>query len=571
MNILQFLIDIRSRDNGVIGQVTRLQNRLDQADRSANRLATSIGSQLRTAMMSIPGAEFFTNPIVAMTAGIGVVSKLGMDADRTAVSFEVMLGSQQKAADMLNQMNRYAADSPYSRLGAQQAAQTLLGFGVAQERIIPSLKTLGDIAMGNSERFQGLSLAFAQVAAAGKLQGQDLLQLIANGYNPLMDISRMTGKSMSQLKDEMSEGKISFDLMLQAMQAATSAGGKYYGMVDRISKTPFGRFGQLVDQFKDTLINLYRVIEPLLIPSFDLLSGIMTSIQPVVNLLASGMRILIENFSTIAPFVYAAAAAWLAYNTYMFVSTSILKGWTIAQWAQVTAMIAAEKIQWLLNVAMSANPIGLVIAAVVALVAAVVYCWNKFAGFRAFIYTAWDTIVEFGEAIKEALINRFKGLIEGIGSIGKALVSLVKGDFDEAWQYAQTGAKKLAGIETAQKFAQSSVSIINNTGKWYDANLKREESKQNAKEAAISDPKAMGGVSQSGGFTYDENNAGGGQGKANEITTGGTRNTQITVNITKFFDYLNVTMMDKTDTTEIQRVVLECMNRSLETAISSAR
>lgn len=571
MNILQFLIDIRSRDNGVLGQVTRLQNRLDNANRSAGRLASTIGNQLRTAMMSLPGAEFFTNPIVAMTAGIGVVSKLGMDADRTAVSFEVLLGSQQKAADMLNQMNRYAADSPYSRLGVQQAAQTLLGFGLAQERVMSALKTLGDIAMGNSERFQGLSLAFAQVAAAGKLQGQDLLQLISNGYNPLMDISRMTGKSMSQLKDEMSEGKISFDMMLQAMQAATSAGGKYYGMVDRISKTPFGRFGQLVDQFKDTLINLYRVIEPLLIPSFEILSGIMTAMQPVVNILASGMNYLIDNFSSIAPYVYAAAAAWLTYNTYMFVSTSILKGWTIAQWAQVTAMMAAEKIQWLLNAAMSANPIGLVIAAIAALVAAVVYCWNKFAGFRAFIYTAWDTILGFGEAIKEALINRFKELTEGIGAIGKALVSLVKGDFDEAWKYAQTGAKKLAGVESAQNLGKRAASLVSNTGKLYEANLKREESKQKAKEAAISNPKAMAGVSQSASSVPTGMNAGGVQGKANEITTGGTRNTQITVNITKFFDYLNVTMMDKADTTEIQRVVLECMNRSLETAISSAR
>lgn len=62
MNILQFLIDIRSKDNGVISQVTRLQDRLNDADRSANRLSSTIGGKLRTAIMSLPGAEFFTNP-----------------------------------------------------------------------------------------------------------------------------------------------------------------------------------------------------------------------------------------------------------------------------------------------------------------------------------------------------------------------------------------------------------------------------------------------------------------------------------------------------------------------------
>lgn len=570
MNILQFLIDIRSKDNGVLSQVTRLQDRLDDADRSANRLSSTIGGKLRTAIMSLPGAEFFTSPIVALTAGIGVVSKLGMDADRTAVSFEVMLGSQQKAADMLNQMNRYAADSPYSRLGVQEAAQTMLGFGVEQQKVIPSLKMLGDIAMGNSERFKGLALVFSQVAAAGKLQGQDLLQLISNGYNPLNDISRLTGKSMSELKDEMSKGNISFDLMVQAMQAATSQGGKFYGMVDRIAQTPFGRFGQLVDQFKDTMLSLYKVIEPLLIPAFDLLSNIMTHSLPVIEGMQKGVRWLIDNFKTMAPYIYTAAAAWAGYNTYMFVSTTILKGWTVAQWAQVTAMIAAEKVQWLLNVAMSANPIGLVIAAVAALAAGVIYCWNKFAGFRAVVLTVWDTITGFGKAIKDAVVDRFWEIVDGIGAVGKAMVSLIKGDFEGAWQQAQTGAKKLVGVESAQRFVGSASAVVNKTGTLYQQHLSRETAKQKAKDAAIGDSKAVAGTT-TGNVPFGTSAQTDASGKANEITTGGTRNTQITVNITKFFDYLNVTMMDKADTAEIQRVVLECMNRSLETAMSAAR
>lgn len=570
MNILQFLIDIRSKDNGVLSQVTRLQDRLDDADRSANRLSSTIGGKLRTAIMSLPGAEFFTNPIVALTAGIGVVSKLGMDADRTAVSFEVMLGSQQKAADMLNQMNRYAADSPYSRLGVQEAVQTMLGFRVEQQKILPSMKMLGDIAMGNSERFKGLALVFSQVAAAGKLQGQDLLQFISNGYNPLYDIVKITGKSMSELRDEMSKGNISFDLVYQAMQLATSKGGQYYKMVNRIAQTPFGRFGQLVDQFKETMLELYKVIEPLLIPAFDLLSNIMTHSLPVIEGMQKGVRWLIDNFKTMAPYIYTAAAAWAGYNTYMFVSTTILKGWTVAQWAQVTAMIAAEKVQWLLNVAMSANPIGLVIAAVAALAAGVIYCWNKFAGFRAVVLTVWDTITGFGKAIKDAVVDRFWEIVDGIGAVGKAMVSLIKGDFEGAWQQAQTGARKLVGVESAQRFVGSASAVVNKTGTLYQQHLSRETAKQKAKDAAIGDSKAVAGTT-TGNVPFGTSAQTDASGKANEITTGGTRNTQITVNITKFFDYLNVTMMDKADTAEIQRVVLECMNRSLETAMSAAR
>ena len=104
----------------------------------------------------------------------------------------------------------------------------------------------------------------------------------------------------------------------------------------------------------------------------------------------------------------------------------------------------------------------------------------------------------------------------------------------------------------------------------YQQHLSRETAKQKAKDAAIGDSKAVAGTT-TGNVPFGTSAQTDASGKANEITTGGTRNTQITVNITKFFDYLNVTMMDKADTAEIQRVVLECMNRSLETAMSAAR
>ena len=572
MNILQFLIDIRSRDNGVIAQVTRLQNRLDEADRSARNLSATVGGSLRTAFMSLPGAEFFMNPVVAMTAGIGTVSKLGMEAGKTAVSFDVLLGSQEKSADMLEEMNRYAADSPYSRLGVQDAAKTMLGFGVAQDQVMSSLRMLGDIAMGDSERFKGLALVFSQVAAAGKLQGQDLLQLISNGYNPLNDISKLTGKSMSELKDDMSEGRITFEMMRQAMTAATSEGGKFYQMNDRIARTPFGRFGQLADQSLDTLLSLYKVIEPLLIPAFDMLSGILSGLEPVIGAAASGVGWLVQMFKEGNPLVIGAAAAVGAYSLATFVSTSVLKGWTVAQWLQVTAMIAAEKAQKLLNAAMWNNPVGWITLAIGALVAAVVYCWNKFAGFRAFIYTAWDTVKGFGLALQEYLVDRFWEIVDGIGAVGKAVIRLVKGDFKGALEEANTASRKLLGFDSTRRMAESGAKVLSQTGGWYEQHLKREESKQQAKEASLSEPQAAAGVLEShsaGDGSQKEKNGGGG--KAEAITAGGTRNTQITVNIQKFFDNINVTMMDRTDTAELSRRILECLNRSVEIAMSAAR
>lgn len=573
MNILQFLIDIRGRDNGVIGQVTRLQDRLDAADRSANRLSTTIGGRLRTAIMSLPGAEFFTNPIVALTAGVGVVAKLGMDADKTAVSFNVLTGNLEKGSTLLGQINKYADETIYDRLGTQEAAKTMLGFGVSLENVMGDLKMLGDVAMGDKNRMSQLALVFGQVAAAGKLQGQDLLQLINAGYNPLLDMSALTGKSVSELRDEMSKGNISFEMLRQAFQRATGEGGKFYNMTNEIAKTPFGRWQQLVGEFNQKLLEMYQIIQPALIPAMNGLSTILQLTTPVIKGLSGMVAWIGSNMEWLLHIVLPLTAAWAGYNTYIFISTSILKGWTVAQWAQVTAMIAAEKAQKLLNLAMWKNPIFWVVGAVAALTSAVVFCWNKFAGFRAFIYTAWQTVKDFGANLKRYLIDRFWELIGAIGSAGKALVKLVKGDFEGAWESAQDTVKKFYGVDSTVKLVKATQRTAARTSIWYDDNLRREQSRQKAKEAAISDPEAMAGTSPSGTGTNGTSGTvpPSDGGKANEITAGGTRNTQITVNITKFFDYLNVTMMDKTDTTEIQRVILEAMNRSLETAMSSAR
>ena len=563
-NILQFIIDIQSRQNGVVQQVQRVQNKLEDTDRSAQRLNGRL-TGLKSALMSLPGAEFFTNPIVAMTAATGVVAKLGMDAGKTAVSFDVLLGSQTKSAEMLKEMNRYAADSPYSRLGVQEAAKTMLGFGVQADDVMGSLRTLGDIAMGDSERFKGLALVFSQVAAAGKLQGQDLLQLVTNGYNPLIDISKLTGKSVAELRQDMTDGKISFDLMRQAMVLATSEGGKYYKMNDKIAKTPFGRFGQLVDQTKDTMLELYKIIEPFLIPTFDLLSGLLTKSVSVIRGVADGIGWVRDNLNWLGPILIGVSTAWATYNGYMFVSTTILKGWTIAQWAQVTAMIAAEKAQRLLNAAFVASPIGWVVLGIGALVTAFALAYNKFEKFRAIVWSSWDVIKGFGIILKDYVVDRIAGFLQGIGALGAALIKLLKGDFKGAWNDANRFANGFMGLDAKVNLAKSTMQLGQNIPGYYQTRLAAEKNK------GLSKPESAGGTATdtaiSGGTPPTVNGGNGSE----SIITGGTRNTQITMNIGKFFDYLNVTMMDKADSREIQRIVLESINRSLEIATSAAR
>ena len=591
-NTLQFIIDIQSRQNGVVQQVQRVQNKLEDTDRSVQKLNGRL-TGLKSALMSLPGAEFFTNPIVAMTAATGFIAKMGMDADKTAVSFNVLTGSIEKGSKLLGQINKYADDTIYDRLGTQEAAKTMLGFGVSLENVMGDLKMLGDVAMGDKQRMSQLALVFGQVAAAGKLQGQDLLQLINAGYNPLLDMSALTGKSVSELRDEMSKGNITFEMLRQAFRRATGEGGKFYNMTNAIAETPYGRWQQLVGEFNSKLLEMYQIIQPALIPAMDAVSSILAMATPVIKAVADGIGRVRDNLDWLSVILIPIGTAWAAYNGYMFVSTTILKGWTIAQWAQVTALIAAEKAMKLLNLAMWKNPVFWITGGIMLLGTAIYTCWKKFAGFRAAVWSTLDIIKKFAILIKDFVIDRIKSILSGIGRLGSAIAKLFKGQFKEAWAEAKQGAKEIIGGEDIKKMAQGAVGIAQGSRQNYYSHLDRENGVKKFNRVAnlpspydpskpqwealapkwqpgISAPVAAAGTSggKSSGSTPPTDSNGKG---SEQAVTGGTRNTQITMNIGKFFDYLNVTMMDKADSREIQRIVLESINRSLEIATSAAR
>jgi tape measure domain-containing protein len=206
--------------------------------------------------------------VLGVGALIGKTIKEGMEQETRNTSLEVLLGGVDNAKKMIDDVSTYAAKSPYGKAGLSEAVQMMSGFGIAQEKIMPNLKAIGDIAMGDENKFNALSLAFSQMSSTGKLMGQDLMQMINAGFNPLEQMSKTTGKSIAQLKDDMSKGAISSEMVTQAFKDATSEGGKYYGMIDKISNTASGQWATAMDNVSEMMLNLYsQVIQPILLPA----------------------------------------------------------------------------------------------------------------------------------------------------------------------------------------------------------------------------------------------------------------------------------------------------------------
>jgi tape measure domain-containing protein len=214
---------------------------------------------------------------------------LAVQAEQASIQFEVLTGSVESANYALGFTKQLAAESPLSLMGVRQAAATMMQFGLSLEQTTSGLRMLSDVSGGNEERFKSLTLAYSQASAAGRLQGQDLLQMINAGFNPLTEVSKRTGESMAELRKRMEAGAISASEMQLAFVDATSAGGLFFGMTDRLGDSLGGRMAQSMSQLQEAGIELGMAIEPLLATMLD-------GFEQNNSLLQDGIR-LIEAFA----------------------------------------------------------------------------------------------------------------------------------------------------------------------------------------------------------------------------------------------------------------------------------
>jgi len=507
-NILKYLIQLKA-DEGNVRQVARQTlNDLNKIEDSAK----NIGSSLRNAfslknfgdsLKSIPGMQFLMNPYTIIGAGIGAITKLGSEAEMTSVAFTKLVGDETKAASVLKEIKDYSNATPYESMDLIESAKQMMSFGVSTEKTVDTLKRLGDISMGDKNRLSSLSLVFSQVASAGKLQGQDFLQFVNAGFNPLQELSQMTGKTMGELKDMMSNGQIGAEAVSAAISHATNEGGKFFGMSEQLAGTTSGKFSTLIGKLKESAASAYQSIQPIVNAFIDF--GIW---------LSDNMGLVASFAAVIGTVAIAANAASIGIGIYKAVVSAV----TIAQTA--------------LNAVMSISPLGWLAIAIGAVTTAIAYCWKHFAGFRAFLVTTWGVIKKVGDAITQLFSGNIAGAFKTVSNAFK------------------------------------------NFGTDLGKNYKTESAKQSTPNK-ISTPRQSGSIDMSNIFLDPEtktNKKKGAKSKtASEIATGGTRNTQITINLGKFFDNLQVTMMDKMDTNELQTVVVQSLNRALAIATSTDR
>lgn len=205
--------------------------------------------------------------------GLKASLSLAATAESNKISLEVLSGSVEKASVLYEGFIDLHRSSPLSRQDFSRAAQTLIGYGFAADSTLPALKQLSEISVGNADRFQSLSLAFGQVTAQGRLMGQEVLQMVNAGFNPLQEISRKTGRSMTELKKAMEAGEITTAMVEDALASATSEGGRFYEMNERLKNSAAGQFAKMKSDVESLATEIGTNLLPAAKSFMDLMSA----------------------------------------------------------------------------------------------------------------------------------------------------------------------------------------------------------------------------------------------------------------------------------------------------------
>jgi tape measure domain-containing protein len=212
-----------------------------------------------------------------------------LERQQLQTTFNVLTGSEAAGSALTKQLADMQKDTI---LGSEvfDNAQMMLGFGFKNTEILDDLKMLGDVSMGDAQRLNSLTLAFSQVRAGGKLVGNDLIQFVNAEFNPLNEMMKTTGKSYEQLKDDMSKGRISFDMVRQAFKDATGEGGRFNNMLAKIAETPVGKMKQLDGAWDEFKISVGTAFMPLVSMALNLANKVLPIIEKIIKPLTTGVQ-----------------------------------------------------------------------------------------------------------------------------------------------------------------------------------------------------------------------------------------------------------------------------------------
>ena len=338
-------------EEGVKKMEKMLNDSMKSSQKETDKLQQSIDKLTKGAMafFTISKAYEFSQKIIAVRSQF----------QQLEIAFGTMLKSKEKANALMAQMTDLAAKTPFRLQEVSKGAKRLLAFQVPAQEVTETLRRMGDVAAGLGVPIERLIHVYGQVKAQGRMFTNDLYQFMNAGIPMISELSKAVGKSETEIKEMVAEGKIGFAEVQAVIKNMTDEGGTFYNLMDAQSKSLGGQISNLKDNFAQVLNEIGKATE-------GIASGAISSVS-----------FLVENYQTLGKVIAGLIATYGAYKTAILVNSAIVavnaeitKGWTIAQLAQYRGLLLLEKAQKLLNTTMLSNPYVLVTTAVMGLISA---------------------------------------------------------------------------------------------------------------------------------------------------------------------------------------------------------
>lgn len=379
-------------------------------------------------------SSFGKKMTIGVTVPLTALATAGVKYNATMESYLANLttllgGNQQEAQKLLDTLKEMANTTPYEATDLVKATQKMMAFGISADDSLKYLQMLGDVAMGDANKMDSLTLAFSQISASGRASMEDINQMIDQGFNPLTIIAQKTGESMGDLRDRVSAGQVSFEEIAGAFQTATSEGGTFYQSMDKASQTTEGKISSLKDAFGSALGSMTEALLPFVTSTVEGLTKVanwfssLDSDGKKVVLILSGIAMAIGPVSS-------------AIGRLIKIGSGIKKlVATIKSWNVVTKLMTAA--QTALNAVMSMNPITLIIIAIVALIAAIVLLWTKCEWFRDGVMAVISTIWSVIQSVASFIMTIFSTVFSVVSSVFNGIWSVIQTVFSFIWAIVQ--------------------------------------------------------------------------------------------------------------------------------------
>ena len=351
--------DITGDNSNMLSALQGVQNGVRQTERVVEQSGAGI-------------EEMFGKMQSAATAMIGAFSLQQLaskvmsvrgEFQQLEVAFTTMLGNASAANNLMEQLVKTAATTPFDLQGVANGAKQLLAYGIQADEVNETLVKLGDIAAGLSIPLNDLVYLYGTTMVQGRMFTQDLRQFQGRGVPIAEELAKQFGIAKEEVGDLVSAGKVGAEEFKRAITSMTSEGGKFAGLMENQSRTITGQISNIEDAI-DTMFN-----------------EIGKKNEGLINAGLSGVSYLVENWETIGKVVLEVAVAYGTYKAALLAVYAAQKAQVVIESVSAFFSLAksvhtAKDAMLLFNMATKANPIGLVVS-VIASAATALYLFSK--------------------------------------------------------------------------------------------------------------------------------------------------------------------------------------------------